>query len=198
MSDQWMQAGPEGAAVPVPSDQVFAPDAPVAAAVPRLATPAEFLRDHLRDAPVMVRESPWTLPDQALRFQRLDEIPQVIAASGNRYFDVGTLAAHGVRLENGIYADRFFILSHSSEFGNRTYTVNWATRAPGDTHIAVQRFDDVVSTPQEAHALAQQAFSNVGTIDSPALDATPRPTRDAGPAVSQQAQTARLQHIPIR
>lgn len=194
MSDQWMHAGPNGW-VPVPPGQVFAP---VPAPVPRQMTSAEFLRDHLRDAPVVAHQAPWCLPDQALRFQRVDEIPRVIAASGNRYFDPSVLAAYGSRLENGLYGDRFFIMSHPDAAGHRAYTVNWATREPGGTHVTVQSFDDLLRTPQEAHELAGQAFSHVETANSPALDATPRITRDAGPTLTQQAQTTTLQHIPIR
>lgn len=135
----------------------------------------DFLRDHLRQAPVLAARAPWTLPDQALRFDSVDQIARVVAESGNRYFDPATQAAHGHRLENGLYANRFFIISHPDSAGRPTYTVNWASREPGGTRISVERFDDVLTDRTAAHALASKAFREVESAFSPALEAV-RPT----------------------
>jgi len=131
---------------------------------------SEFLHEHLRDAPVMADRAPWTLPDQALTFRDASEIQPTLSASGNHWLDPSTQAAHGHRLDPQLQDVRFFVVETTSYIQReRQYTVHWASRAPGDDHISVHRFDDVLPTRAAAHTLAVGAAADLHAGNSPAL-----------------------------
>lgn len=160
----------------------------------------DFLRKHLTEHLRYATPAPWTLPDQALRFDSADQVRQVVAASGNRYFDPLTQARHGNTLEPGLHDGRFFVVGHNPGAGLQVYTVNWATRAPGDDHVNIQRFDDLFTDPAGARILAAQAAHAVPADPSPALEAVPRRTQEAVTAGPALAQVHNLQpgRVPTR
>lgn len=132
---------------------------------------SEFVREHLYRAPRHEQQAPWTLPDQALRFDSTQQAQQIITDSGNRVFDVASVEHSGLRIEGGLHDSRFFVTSADGWAAqDRTYAVNWASRAPGEDHVMLERFDDVFSSKGEAVALAREAATRVPADRSLTLD----------------------------
>jgi len=160
----------------------------------------EWVREHVGLAPVMEKQNAWALPDQALRFDSVDDLREVVAASENRFFDAATAARWETRVHPFLADDRFFITSTKAN-GGEAFAVRWAGRPPMDDHIALFRLDETLGSYAEAQALAREAAAAAPGELVPELDMR-RAVRELSTeklGVRQQAQAPpRPAYRPVR
>jgi len=173
---------------------------PVVDRAPTAVTDREWVREHVGLAPVMEKQNAWALPDQALRFDSVDDLREVVAASENRFFDAATVARWETKVHPFLADDRFFITSTKAN-GGEAFAVRWAGRPPMDDHIALFRLDETLGSYAEAQALAREAAAAAPGELVPELDMR-RAVRELSTeklGVRQQAQAPpRPAYRPVR
>ena len=173
---------------------------PVVDRAPAAVMDRGWVREHVGLAPVMEKQNAWALPDQALRFDSVDDLREVVAASENRFFDAATAARWETRVHPFLADDRFFITSTKAN-GGEAFAVRWAGRPPMDDHIALFRLDETLGSYAEAQALAREAAAAAPGELVPELDMR-RAVRELSTeklGVRQQAQAPpRPAYRPVR
>jgi len=173
---------------------------PVVDRAPAAVMDRGWVREHVGLAPVMEKQNAWALPDQALRFDSVDDLREVVAASENRFFDAATAARWETRVHPFLADDRFFITSTKAN-GGEAFAVRWAGRPPMDDHIALFRLDETLGSYAEAQALAREAAAAAPGELVPELDMR-RAVRELSTeklGVRQQAQAPpRPVNRPVR
>jgi hypothetical protein len=79
--------------------------------------------------PTAVLHYPYTLPQEAMRWDNVDHMRRTVDASGSQFFTPGAMRWHSSRLSDELIAGRFFVTSerdtHRTEYHAREYAVRW-------------------------------------------------------------------------